>query len=928
MKRTVLIFLGALILFGWSWAQDRGNVDGVVQTASNAAVENAVVKISGELLPTGRTFTTGRDGLFRFRGLLPGKYVIEATHSEMAALNEKEEILVGLGRTIQVIVVMLPVGKVAEEVTVRAASPVIDLKSTEISANWQKEIVQKLPLGRSYSSLWQLAAGVPDNRDFAPNAGGNKQDNVFLYDGSNITNPFFGTLGANFSELDIAEFSIKRGGISAEFGRAAGMITNAITKSGTNTVSGTLRFVLEPAIFTGENIDPKIVTRYNNYNPAISLGGPVIKDKIWFYVSANTPRTTTTGRSNNLGPVPDAYSRSNELFFKLSATPHPNHLIVASIRNDDSASEKAGVGVNDHPDVSVTGNGLNRIIYLAWNWTISRSTYLELKYDHFQTNYKSVPDKALGYHPTFDPTHPELMGYFQTAAGYIVGGATTSGQYVGAASEYNTQNFFRDEFKLVLSQYLDFRGHSHLIKAGFAFDDGGEYLERKANGWGSIIYYSALSSSIDPLRRPGFRARYYPEQAPQDSRGRTYSIFLQDQVSIGERLTLTLGVLANRDEFSTKTSTGKKTFLTFDFGKEIQPRIGFTYMIDKKAGDKLYGSFGRYNNMDNRSLARAAAPLRVYRSDAYFLTDGTLLSDTPQANETGKIILAGLKPTYSDELVLGYSRPIGKNWSIDIWGQYRYVKHIIEDYPTVNILTSPSSFVYGNLDGDLRGPKRDESGNVLKDANGYAIVGDIIPGFEKALAQRKYKALSFEARKLWADNWALTVMYTWSKLYGNWDLDYAPGTSLFYASSYIQDAPGLYIQDPLRWGCAAGDRTHVFKMFGSWEFYKNLTLGGYLRAQTGRPWEKRAKDYYGNYYMYLEAAASHRLGFWANLDLQLSYTVPLGGRVQGIIEARVMNALDNQIRTGVDTRYDQPTYGNATGYVSPRKFALTFYVNF
>ena len=78
-------------------------------------------------------------------------------------------------------------------------------------------------------------------------------------------------------------------------------------------------------------------------------------------------------------------------------------------------------------------------------------------------------------------------------------------------------------------------------------------------------------------------------------------------------------MLANRDEFSTKTSTGKKTFLTFDFGKEIQPRVGFTYMVDRKAGDKLYANWGRYNNMDNRSLARAAAPLRVYRQDAYFL---------------------------------------------------------------------------------------------------------------------------------------------------------------------------------------------------------------------------------------------------------------------------------------------------------------------
>jgi hypothetical protein len=913
MKKTLLAFSIIVLAAGLCglFAQELGSITGLVKSDKGVPVPDAVVKVSGDLLPAGRTYATGKDGQFRFPGLPPGRYVLTVTHPEMASLSEKEEVIVGLGKSAQVTVVMVAVGKIAEEVTVTARSPVIDLKSTEISANWQKQIVEKLPLGRSYSSLWQLAPGVADNRDFAPNAGGNKQDNVFLYDGSNITNPFFGTLGANFSELDIAEVNIKRGAISAEFGRAAGMVTNAITKSGTNVFSGSFRLVAEPADFTWKSNDRTLVTKYNLYNPALSLGGPIIRDKLWFYTSANLPRSTTTGRINNLGPVPDAQSNGNELFFKLSANPLPNHLITASIRNNAYQDENAGVGVNDHPDVSITGNGLSRVIYLSWAWTISQSTYLEAKYDHVNENYKSVPNKALGYQPTFDPAHPERMGYFQTGDIFsTVGGATTSGQYVGAASEYNTQNFFRDEFKIVLNQYLDFSGHSHLFKVGFAFDDGGEYLEREANGWGSIIFYPTGSSAYNATGKPGFRARYYPQQAPQDSRGRTYSIFVQDTISIGERLTLTLGVLSNRDEFSTQTSTGKQTFLTFNFDKEIQPRIGFTYMLDKKAGDKLYANWGRYNNMDNRSLARAAAPLRVYRQDAYFLLeDGSKVYDVPQASETGKVILPGLKPTYSDEFVLGYSRPFQNVWSIEVWGQYRNVKHVIEDYPTVNRLTSPSSFVYGNLDGDLK----DINGNIV--ATG-------------AKAKREYTALSIELKKQWADHWSLAAMYTWSKLYGNWDLDYAPGTSLFYASSYIEDAPGLYIEDPLRTGYLAGDRTIVFKVFGAWEFYRNLTLGAYLRLQSGRPWESRIKDYYGNYYRYTEPAGSHTLDTWTNLDFQLSYTIPLGGRFQGIIEARMMNIFDTQTVMSIDVRADQPTYLNPTSYAPPRKFALTFYLNF
>jgi hypothetical protein len=315
--------------------------------------------------------------------------------------------------------------------------------------------------------------------------------------------------------------------------------------------------------------------------------------------------------------------------------------------------------------------------------------------------------------------------------------------------------------------------------------------------------------------------------------------------------------------------------------------------------------------MDNRSLARAAAPLRVYRSDAYFLEDGTLLSDIPQASETGKFILPGIEPTYTDEFVLGYSRPFGRLWSVEIWGQYRNVKNVIEDYPTTNVLTSPGTFVYGNLNG------------ALEDKN-----GNVVAGFEDVVAKREYKALSIEVKRQWADHWTLTAMYTWSRLYGNWDLDYATGTSLFYASSYIQDAPGLYVQDPLRTGLMSGDRTHIFKLFASVEFAKRFVAGAFLRAQSGRPWESRAKDYYGNYYRYLEAAGSRKLDNWVNLDLQLSYTIPLRGRLQAVVEARAMNVFDNQVVTAVDMRSDQPTFTNPTAYVSPRKFALTFYINF
>jgi len=444
---VLLVLLASLTV-----AQERGSVRGVVKNPDGQVIEGATVIISGKPLPLGREFITGRDGNFLFQALPPGKYTLVVTHPEY--IDFTAEVVVSIDRQTFVNAVLQPMGKITEEVTVVAATPMVDIKSTEISSNWVSEVVHKLPLGRSYASLFQLAPGVADNRDFAPQAGGNKQDNVYLYDGSNITNPFFGYLGSNFSEMDIQEVNIKRGGISAEFGRAAGMVTNAITRSGSNEISGTFRFVFEPSEFTWKSKDPNLVTKYDRYVPSIGLGGPIMKNRLWWYVSANLPYSRTTGRINNLGPVPDAKSTGNEFFVKLTANPWRAHLFSVSLRNNDYVDRNAGIGVNDAPSVAVNANGLSRIIYASWVWTINQSTLLEVKYDHVNENHDSVPITELGYLPLpFDYQHPERMGYFRTAIGYVFPPATTTGQYIGAASEYNTQNFFRDEFKVVFTKY-------------------------------------------------------------------------------------------------------------------------------------------------------------------------------------------------------------------------------------------------------------------------------------------------------------------------------------------------------------------------------------------------------------------------------------------------------------------------------------------
>ncbi len=924
IKKGVIFLLGLLVIFSTAFSQapgTRGSVSGVVRSTEGTLLAQAKIKISGPLLPAGREYTTTESGLFRFASLIPGKYKLEITHPEM--LDFTLEVTVALDKETQVEAIMVPVGKVAEEVVVEAAAPLVDTKSTEISTNIDSKTIQSLPLGRTYASLIQLAPGVAGGR---LNAGGNQQDNVYLYDGSNVTNPFFANLFSSFSELDIQEINIKRGAVSAEFGRAVGMVTNAITKSGTNTISGSLRFVAEPSNWYAKFRDPSIITKTDVYRPSLGLGGPLVKDKVWWYFSGNLPYSKTTGRVNKWGPVPDSKYPTSEFFLKLNANPHPRHQFSLSVRNSSTEGKNAGIGTYDHPSTATNYKSTERIYYFSWTWVITPNSYLELKYDHVDQKGRDVPVTELGYKPAFDPARLDKMGYFRTVTGYLFG-APTTGLYVGAATMFNTQNFFRDELKLVFTQYLDFRGHSHVIKAGFGYDYGGEYLDRVANGWGTVSYLSNIAPYAGGSARPGFSARYYPQGSTQESAGRTYAFFAQDTVTFGERLTLYLGLLFNRDEYLTfgesafsflvdqnawlaNSATGKETRkFYFDFTKEFQPRLGFTLVLDKKAGDKLYGNFGRYYALDNKSIARAAAPKRIYYIDAYFeLSGGSPVIEIPSAAETGKVILPDIKPTYQDETVVGYSRPLfGRQWVVDLWYQFRTVKNVIEDYPLINFgkWAAPSRFVYGNV----------------------------------SWAHRRYRALSLQIQRPLAEKWSFLATYTWSKLYGNWDLDYAE--SLFYASSALDDCPGLYMTDPNREGTLLGDRTHILKVFGTWEFWKRTSIGAFFRYQSGAPWQMQGRSWWYSYRTYLEKAGSRRVKPWANLDLQLNHYIPVG-RFSAMIELRVLNLFNNQAVLYVDPvkyfdvekwdpytpKSENPNFGQPTSYASPRRFVLTFYLNF
>jgi hypothetical protein len=871
MVRKVQPFLWLLLLMlamaGTALAQETGSISGVVRGADGALLPGVTVTASGPLLPAGRTAVTDEGGAFSILRLPPGDYEVAA---ELTGLGSaKRPAVVALDKDTQVELEIKP--SLAEEITVTAALPTIDVKSSDVQTNYTNEQIEDLPIPRTYRAFFQLAPGVAENGRNTPNAGASRMDNTYLVDGINVTNPHYGDILPDITELDIAEVSLKRGGVSAEYGRAAGMVVNAITKSGTNDFHGQLRAEVQPSSFVS---DSKIATlqgaKRDRQTLAGALGGPILHDQLWFYGSVNLPSVDTIDRRNNLGSFPDEEKDTDEYFAKITANPRPSQFLTLSGRSRDTTTDNSigsSTFANSSPSVATNDSTDYLLGTFNWVWNVTSDSLLDLKLNHNKEENSAIPLNDLGYRPTFNAARPDLAGRFTTATGHIVGGATGPGQFVGGSDLFNSQDFKRDEARLTYQRFASLGSTRHDLRGGVTYDKNEERLKRQANGWGNISF-----STTTQL----FSASYVSTQPPHTGRAEVWGAFLQDQIAFGERTTVTAGVLVNKDEYFGEglgTTPGTKTkvkILTFDWDQQIQPRLGITFVPSVQLGDKLYFNFGRYSNTENKSLTRAASPTRIFTTRATFDVNGVLLSEVPAANTQNKKIDPGLDPMYTDEYLAGYARPLGSVWSAEIWGMYREVGDIFEDV---------------SADGLGNGPFH------------VAQLPD---------AYRKYTAVSLEMNRRPADDrfrhlW-VNASYTWSRLKGNWDIDYAD--QLFYNSSILQDGPGVLITDN-RNGLLRGDRTHLVKLFATIQPIDRLRAGTYIRYQSGGAWEARGQpstNVTSSSYRYLEPAGSRRMEDWFNVDLLTSYELRFGG-IGVEVEARISNLFNEQVELQVDDRY-------------------------
>ena len=287
-----------------------GTVQGDVLDEKGGSVAGATVEAKNLDTNFTQTDTTNTDGHFAFLSLAPGRYTLTISKQGFATVLQ-QNVNLTVGQTINIPVTM-KVSSVAQQIVVTDV-PVVEVTKTESSSTLNELTISSTPvLGRKFEDLLTLTPGVaitqgPDGDEINFNGQRGIFNNVSL-DGGDYNNGFFGEQqGGQRAAIDITldavkEFQVVASGANAEFGRTAGGVVNVITKSGTNDIHGSAFEYFRTEGLSANTSDGKPLQDFRRNQFGGSVGGPITKDKLFFFGAAEGIRENLT-RKNLSVPI-------------------------------------------------------------------------------------------------------------------------------------------------------------------------------------------------------------------------------------------------------------------------------------------------------------------------------------------------------------------------------------------------------------------------------------------------------------------------------------------------------------------------------------------------------------------------------------------------------------------------------------------------
>lgn len=627
-----------------------GSVTGTVEDASGAVLPGVTVELVGERVMGTQSFTTDEQGQYRFRSLPPGMYELTFTLRGFGGAR-RTGVRVRVGATIEENV-SLKVAGLAEEVTVEASAALVDTKSTKVETNFDRDWIELSPnQRRSFMDILTSAPGVEggdsQSRVQPASYGSNIDQNLYQLDGVDLTDHFNGnaTTLVQPSSDTIEQIEVLSLGAPAEYGWHEGAVFNVVTRQGTNKFRGGAAFYYQHDDLTGRNTtdalddgNPYTRVKYNNFTA--QLGGPIVKDKFWFFAAYEHLRDSFAEPS-----VPaDQASRTDldHYLAKLNFQIRPGHQLMGVV-NLDQGQEDFGLLPGEAPETATGTANDTWTPSVAYTGALGNDTAVEAQYAGF---YVLHHRGAAGGGKRVTATR-----FVNLATGEVTG-APYSGWY--------TYDVAKTSLNAKVSHHTsDFLG----LGAGHDFKFGVQYSNAPVDG----VY-----GVHDLVYTNDFQTGYGYDYTPYfyGGLGRTVGAFVDDSVQVNDRLQLNLGLRYDNtkakftdqpvaDEVGNATGEIVPGFDVYTWNA-VSPRIGFNLKLTGDGKTVLKGHYGRYYRAGSTGeWVGATSPTRVQSlfGDWNFQTsrfENVEVNSTP----SNASVDPTLDPARTDQFILSIEREL------------------------------------------------------------------------------------------------------------------------------------------------------------------------------------------------------------------------------------------------------------------------------
>jgi len=939
MRKLVLGLLAAALLVAVPAAaqEQRGSIQGVVKDSSGAVLPGVTVEAKSPSLVGVQVAVSDSNGVYRFPALAPGNYTVSAVLQGFGA-SKVDNVTLTVGATLKIDLTMAVAGVAVSE-TVKGEPPLIDVKANAATSSVSSDIIDLIPKGRNFTSV---LTQVPGTNNEARGGGimidgASASENRYVVDGLDTTSARTGLSAKDVITDFISSIQVKQSGYNAEYRAATGGVISAVTKSGSNLFHGDAGGYFTSNAFLGKIrqsiratpadaskgeyiTTPRDKGTYS-VDPVFDIGGPVFKDKVWFFAGANPSynrqERTVTWASPGIYPATQTFDveKPHDFSYNYNVTGQISSALRGRFTGSNERT-RGGLGLpNIQPDgtSTSTASSFNPRPTIrtdtftdsytgVLDWVASNKVYVNVTGGYFSYGSGSKGgDYYHGIRHSFSQSNIGLLDVpasLQQLSGYVDFPAST----FALKDNYNRLQLNSD-----VTWFARWKG-DHAIKVGGLYErigndvDTGAQFPTVALSWGST--YNNLSGGQNKGKYGYYTvSRTYTQGSIHEV---SLGLFAQDAWTVSNRLTLNFGVRAERE--SVPSYQEQNPGVTFGWGTKIAPRFGFAYDVKGDSRWKTYGSFGYFYDTFKLELPRGAWGADHWIDYIYTLDTANWQSIDCSGDPTASVKCPGtfveqndrrhvsndpannlvdpnLKPTKTGEFTLGMDHELTRVMSFGVRYAHKWFVRTIEDVG----VTVPGV------------------GEVFYIANpGYGFgaypQGTAFPRTPDPV--RKYDGLEFKLTKRLSNNWQATTSFLVSRLWGTYpglassdeNARTSPGVTRMYDGIYMNFDQKLNVI----YGRLQTDRPYQFKFQGSYITKWGTSVGVNFSAASGTL-QTTQVTYQGVPVDVFGRGDLGRSPLFSQTDLLLSHDLKLPRNTRLSLQVNVSNLFDQATWTSIGT---------------------------